>query len=134
LVEGRNIAIEYLWGEGRLDRLQVLAEELARRDLDVIITAGGQAVHALIAAHVEAPIVFAVYGDPVGDGIVSSLARPGKNLTGLSMANAHLESKRLELLKEAFSPLRRIAVLHDPSVLFGGRCGRRAIRRASAGS
>jgi len=115
LVEGRNIAIEYLWAEGRLDRLQSLSDELARRDLDLIITAGGQAVHALIAAQLKAPIVFAIYGDPVGDGVVESLARPGKNLTGLSMANSHLESKRLELLKEAFSPLKRVAVLHDPS-------------------
>jgi putative tryptophan/tyrosine transport system substrate-binding protein len=115
LIEGRNIAIEYLWAEGRLDRLQALADDLARRDLDVIITAGGQAVHALAAAQVKAPVVFAIYGDPVGDGAVESLARPGKNLTGLSMANSHLESKRLELLKEAFSPLKRVAILHDPS-------------------
>jgi ABC-type uncharacterized transport system substrate-binding protein len=115
LIEGRNITIEYLWAEGRLDRLQAMADDLARRDLDVIITAGGQAVHALTAAQVKAPIVFAIFGDPVGDGAVESLARPGKNLTGLSMANSHLESKRLEVLKEAFSPLKRVAVLHDPS-------------------
>lgn len=115
LIEGRNITIEYLWAEGRLDRLQVLADDLARRDLDVIITAGGQAVHALTAAQVKAPIVFAIFGDPVGDGAVESLAHPGKNLTGLSMANSQLESKRLELLKEAFSPLKRVAILHDPS-------------------
>lgn len=116
LIEGRNITIEYLWSEGRLDRLQALADDLARRrDLDVIITAGGQAVHALTAAQVKAPIVFAIFGDPVGDGAVESLARPGKNLTGLSMANSHLESKRLEVLKEAFVALKRVAVLHDPS-------------------
>lgn len=115
LIEGRNITIEYLWAEGRLDRLQALADDLARRDPDVIITAGGQAVRALAAAKVKAPIVFAIYGDPVGDGAVDSLARPGRNLTGLSMANSHLESKRLELLKEAFSPLKRVAILHDPS-------------------
>ena len=115
LVEGRNIAIDYLWAEGRLDRLQTLADELAHRDVDVIITAGGQAVHALMVANVKTPIVFAIFGDPVGDGVVESLAHPGKNLTGLSMANSHLESKRLELLKEAYPPLRRVAVLHDPS-------------------
>jgi putative tryptophan/tyrosine transport system substrate-binding protein len=66
-----------------------------------------------MATDVKTPIVFAIYGDPIGNGIVESLARPGKNLTGLSMANAHLESKRLELLKEAFPALKRVAILHD---------------------
>jgi ABC-type uncharacterized transport system substrate-binding protein len=113
LIEGRDVTVEYFWGEGSMERLHRLAAELAGRDLDVIVTAGGQATGALIAAHVKAPIVFAIYGDPVGYGIVQSLARPGKNLTGLSMANTHLESKRLEVLKEAFPALSRVAVLHD---------------------
>jgi putative tryptophan/tyrosine transport system substrate-binding protein len=113
LVEGRNITVDYLWAEGNPDRLQHLAGELARRNLDVIVTAGGQAVGALIAADVKTPIVFAIYGDPVGYGIVESLAHPGKNLTGLSMANSHLESKRLEFLKEAFPALKRVTILHD---------------------
>jgi putative ABC transport system substrate-binding protein len=115
LVEGRNITVDYLWAEGSLERLKHLASELARRNLDVIVTAGGQAVGALIAADVKTPIVFAIYGDPIGNGIVENLARPGKNLTGLSMANSHLESKRLELLKEAFPTLKRVAILHDPT-------------------
>jgi putative tryptophan/tyrosine transport system substrate-binding protein len=102
-------------GRGSLDRLQHLAGELARRSLDVIVTAGGQAVGALIAADVKTPIVFAIYGDPIGNGIVESLAHPGKNLTGLSMANSYLESKRLEFLKEAFPALKRVAILHDPT-------------------
>ena len=63
---------------------------------------------ALVAADVKTPIVFAIYGDPIGNGVVESLAHPGKNLTGLSMANSHLESKRLELLKEAFPALKRV--------------------------
>jgi putative ABC transport system substrate-binding protein len=107
--------VEYLWGEGSLDRLKQLAGELAQRDLDVIVTAGGQAVGALTEAGVRAPIVFAIYGDPIGYHLVDSLAHPGKNLTGLSMANSHLESKRLEVLKEAFPALRRVAILHDPT-------------------
>jgi ABC-type uncharacterized transport system substrate-binding protein len=115
LVEGRNITVDYLWAEGSPDRLQNLAGELARRNLDVIVTAGGQAVGALIAAGVKTPIVFAILGDPLGNGIVDSLAHPGKNLTGLSMANSQLESKRLELLKEAFPALKRVAILHDPA-------------------
>ena len=115
LIEGHNITIDYFWAEGRLDRLRSLADELALHDFDVIITAGGQAVHALMAASVKTPIVFAILGDPVGDGVVESLAHPGKNLTGLSMANSHLESKRLELLKQAYVPLKRVLVLHDPS-------------------
>jgi putative ABC transport system substrate-binding protein len=115
LVEGRNITVDYLWAEGSLDRLQHLAGELARRDLDVIVTAGGQAVSALMAADVKTPIVFAIFGDPIGYRVVESLAHPGKNLTGLSMANTYLESKRLELLKEAFPPLKRVAILHNPT-------------------
>ena len=87
LVEGRNITVDYLWAEGSLDRLQHLAGELSRRNLDVIVTAGGQAAGALMASGVKTPIVFAILGDPIGYGIVESLPRPGKNLTGLSMAN-----------------------------------------------
>ena len=115
LVEGRNVTVEYFWGEGSLDRLKQFASELARRDLDVIVTAGGQAVGALTGAGVKTPIVFAIYGDPIGGGVVDNLARPGKNLTGLSMANAHLESKRLEILKETFPVLSRVAILFDPT-------------------
>jgi putative ABC transport system substrate-binding protein len=113
LVEGRNITVDYLWAEGSLDRLQQLAGELAGGILDVIVTAGGRAVGALITADVKTAIVFAIYGDPIGNRTVESLAHPGRNLTGLSMANAHLESKRLELLKEAFPALNRVAILHD---------------------
>src|SRR5262249_11785590 len=88
---GRNSTVESSCGEGSLQRMRRLAGERAKRDLDVIVTAGGQAVGALTDAHVRTPIVFAIWGDPTGSGIVKSLAHPGGNLTGLSMANAHLE-------------------------------------------
>jgi putative tryptophan/tyrosine transport system substrate-binding protein len=113
LVEGRNVTVEYLWAEGSLDRLKQLAGELARRKPDVIVTAGSQAVRTLLGAGVATPIVFAIYGDPTGDGVVDSLSHPGKNLTGLSMADSHLEVKRLEILREAFPALKRVAILHD---------------------
>jgi putative ABC transport system substrate-binding protein len=115
LIEGRNITVDYLWAEGSLDRLRQFARELAQSNLDVIVTAGGQAIGALTAADVKTPIVFAILGDPIGNGAVESLAHPGRNLTGLSMANTHLESKRLELLKEALPALNRVAVLYDPT-------------------
>lgn len=81
----------------------------------MIVTAGGTAVGALTDAHVKTPIVFAIWGDPTATGVVKSLAHPGGNLTGLSMANVHLESKRLEVLKEAFPALNRVAILYDPT-------------------
>jgi putative ABC transport system substrate-binding protein len=116
LIEGRNVLVDYLWAEGSPERLQQLASELAKRDLDVIVTAGPQAVHALMATRTKTPIVFAIVGDPIGNGIVESLARPGGNVTGLSMSNTDLESKRIEVLKEAVPALRRVMILHDPSM------------------
>jgi putative tryptophan/tyrosine transport system substrate-binding protein len=86
----------------------------------VIVTAGPQPVRELLATKTKTPIVFAIHGDPVGDGVVASLARPGGNVTGLSMANSNLESKRLEILKDAFSPLKRVAILHDPTMGVSG--------------
>jgi putative ABC transport system substrate-binding protein len=120
LVEGRDIIVDYLWAEGRSERLRQLATELAQRNLDVIVTAGPQPVRALLEAKTQTPIVFAIYTDPVVDGVVDSLARPGRNLTGLSMANSNLESKRLQILKDTISPLTRVAILHDPT---GGPSG-----------
>jgi putative ABC transport system substrate-binding protein len=120
LIEGRDIIVDYVWAEGRLDRLRQLATELVRRNLDLIVTAGPQPVRALLQTQTQTPIVFAIYSDPVVDGVIDSLARPGRNLTGLSMANSNLESKRLQILKDAISPLTRVAVLHDPA---GGPSG-----------
>jgi putative tryptophan/tyrosine transport system substrate-binding protein len=92
LIEGQNIVVDYLWGEGNAERIQQIAAELARRDLDVIVTAGPQPVRALLATGTKMPIVFAILSDPIGDGFIKSLAQPGGNLTGLSMAGTDLES------------------------------------------
>jgi ABC-type uncharacterized transport system substrate-binding protein len=116
LVEGRDIVVDYFWAEGSSDRLRQLAAELAQRSLDVIVTAGPQPVNTLLATQTKTPIVFAIHGDPIADKIVESLARPGGNVTGLSMLNANLESKRLEALREAFSTLKRVLILRDPSM------------------
>ncbi len=132
LIEGRNVLVDYLWAEGSPERLQQLASELAKRDLDVIVTAGPQAVHALMATRTKTPIVFAIVGDPIGNGIVESLARPGGNVTGLSMSNTDLESKRIEVLKEAVPALRRVMILHDPSMGAAGLPEAAAAARALA--
>jgi putative tryptophan/tyrosine transport system substrate-binding protein len=116
LIEGQNIQVDYLWGEGKSDRLRQLATELAESKLDVIVTAGPQPLRALGDAGVTSPIVFAILNDPVGDGFVQSLAHPGGNITGLSMAGTDLESKRLEILKEAVPTLKKVMLLHDPSM------------------
>ena len=115
LIEGRNITVDYFWAEGRPDRLRQLAAELTQRNLDLIVTAGPQAVRALLETRTQTPIVFAIHSDPVGDGVVDSFARPGRNVTGLSMANSNLESKRLQILKDATPSLTRVAILRDPS-------------------
>ena len=120
LVEDRDVTVDYLWAEGSPERLRELAVQLAQRDLDVIVTAGPQPVRALLATQTKTPIVFAIHSDPVGDGIVESLARPGVNMTGLSMANSNLESKRLEALKDAFSALKRVMILYDPTMGVSG--------------
>jgi putative ABC transport system substrate-binding protein len=132
LVEGRDIAVDYLWAEGSLERLNQLANELVQRNLDVIVTAGPQPVRALLATQTKTPIVFAIHSDPVGDGIVESLAHPGGNVTGLSMANSNLESKRLQVLKDAVSTLKRVAILHDPSMGSSGLADAQSGARALA--
>jgi putative tryptophan/tyrosine transport system substrate-binding protein len=98
--EGENVAIEYRWADGRHDRLPALAADLAGRKVDVIATAGGPApTLAARGTTSTIPIVF-VDGDPIGDGLVSSLARPDSNLTGVSILVVELNPKRLELLSE----------------------------------
>jgi putative ABC transport system substrate-binding protein len=109
-IEGRNVAIEYRWGEGRLERYAEIAAELVRRKVDVIVTAGG-AVPAVKQATSVIPIVFAISNDPVASGLVASLSRPGGNVTGLSNQGADLAGKRLELLRETLPGLRRLAIL-----------------------
>ena len=110
--QGKNIVIEYRYAEGKLDRLPDLAAELVRLKVDVIVTTG-PGVLAAKKASATIPIVFAAAGDPVGSGLVSSLARPGGNITGLSLMAPDLDGKRLELLKEAFPKVARVAFLWE---------------------
>jgi ABC-type uncharacterized transport system substrate-binding protein len=109
-VEGKNIFIEWRSGEGNADRLPSLAAELLRLKVDLIVTNGPYSTRAAKAATVTIPIVMMQVGDPVGDGIVASLARPGANITGLSSVAPELSGKRLELLKEIVPKLSRVAV------------------------
>ena len=114
-VEGRNIAIEYRWAEGQDDRLPNLASELVRLKPDVIVTTGTPGAVAAMQATKTIPIVMASSADPVGSGLVASLARPGGNVTGFTILGPELEGKRLELLKQAVPGLSRLAVLWNPS-------------------
>jgi putative tryptophan/tyrosine transport system substrate-binding protein len=110
-VEGKNIAIEYRYTEGELNRLPDLVAELVRLNVDVIVTAAISSVRAAKKATATIPIVFASVGDAVDSGLVSSLARPGGNATGLTFLAPELDGKRLELLKEAFPKVTRVAFL-----------------------
>jgi putative ABC transport system substrate-binding protein len=116
LIEGSNVEVEYFWIEGSLDRMRTLVANLGQGNFDVILTAGSKVVLALLATGTEIPIVFAVIADPVGSGTVKGLARPGGNATGLSMSDSDLESKRVELLKEAVPSIRNVMILRDPIV------------------
>jgi putative ABC transport system substrate-binding protein len=114
-VEGKNLAIEYRWAEGRDDRLPALAIDLVGRKVDVIATAGGPSpTLAAKGATSTIPIVF-VSGDPIGDGLVASLARPHGNLTGVSILVVELNPKRLELLSELVPRAGKIALLVNPN-------------------
>jgi ABC-type uncharacterized transport system substrate-binding protein len=113
--EGRNIAIEYRWANGDVDRLPALAAELVQRQVAVIAATGGDPV-ALAAkrATTTLPIVFTIGGDPVALGLVASLNRPGRNVTGISQITAMLDPKRLEVLHELLPGAAPIAALHNP--------------------
>ena len=110
-IVGRNVSIEYRWGEGRVERLAELAAELVRLKVDVIVTGGTRQVVAAKQATSVIPIVFTAVGDPVGTGLVASLARPGGNVTGLSLLATDLAAKRLGLLREVVLGLRHLAIM-----------------------
>src|SRR5215831_18297179 len=110
-IDGRNLAIEYRWGEGRNERFVEIAAEFVRLQVDVIVTSGTPQVLAAKQATSVIPIVFATAGDPVGTGLVPSLARPGGNVTGMSNQAPDLAGKRLELLREVVPNLRRLAII-----------------------
>lgn len=112
-VEGKNIVIEWRFAEGKPDRLRALAAELVRLKVDVIVTAGPASTRPAKEATATIPIVMGFDNDPVGSGFVSSLARPGGNITGLSILTPELSGKRLELLREIVPRLSRVAVLGE---------------------
>jgi putative ABC transport system substrate-binding protein len=113
-VEGRNLAIEYRWAEGHYDRLPALAADLVGRKVDLIVAGQPNAAVAAKSATSTIPIVFRGGGDPVGDGLVASLAHPGGNLTGVSFVAIELTAKRLELLSELVPRVGVIALLMNP--------------------
>jgi putative ABC transport system substrate-binding protein len=111
--EGRNIVIEYRWAEGNYERFPLLVAELLALKVDVIVTAGTPATVALQTGTTSVPLVMVAVGDPIGSGLVASLARPGGNLTGLSSIAPELEGKRLELLREVVPNLSQVAVFFN---------------------
>jgi putative ABC transport system substrate-binding protein len=112
-IENRTVAIEYRWAEGREARFAEFAAEFVRLKVDVILTYATPSSIAAKKATAVIPIVFAAAGDPVGTGLVASLARPGGNITGLSIQQTDLASKRLEILRELLPHLRTLAILFD---------------------
>jgi len=113
-VEGKNIVIEYRYAEGKSERLPDLVAELVQLNVDIIVTTSPGTTLAAKKASATIPIVIAAASDPVGTGLVSSLARPGGNITGLSLMAPDLDGKRLELLKEAVPKVARVAFLWEP--------------------
>ena len=113
-VEGRTITIEHRWAEGRPERVAEIAAEFVQQKVDVIVTTSSNDAIAMKRATSVIPIVFAVSGDPVGTGLVATLARPGGNVTGLSLQSTDLAGKRLEFLREVVPGFHRLAILANP--------------------
>jgi putative ABC transport system substrate-binding protein len=131
-VEGQNVAIEYRWAENQVDRLPALAAELVRRRVAVMAAAGGPATaFAAKAATTTIPIVFSTAEDPVGLGLVASLARPGGNLTGINIFIGELAAKRLALLRELVPAAVRVAVLGNPADAASARAELRDVEAAA---
>jgi putative ABC transport system substrate-binding protein len=123
-IDGRTIAVEYRWAEGRYERAAEIAAEFVQRKVDVIVTSATAGAVAAKQATSVIPIVFAAAGDPVGTGLVASLARPGANVTGLSLQQTETAGKRLELLREVVPSLGRLAILANvgnPAVMLDMR-------------
>ena len=114
-VEGQNITVEYRWAEGRYERLPALVQELLAAKVELIVTAGTPAAQAVQRASKTIPLVMVAVGDPIGSGLVASLARPGGNATGLVSIAPDLEGKRIQLLREIVPGLTSIAVLTNPA-------------------
>jgi putative ABC transport system substrate-binding protein len=114
-VEGQNIDIEYRFGDGKSDRYPDLAADLVQRKVDVIVTSSTRAIKAVKNATNTIPIVMAAAADPVGTGLIASLAHPGGNVTGLSMRSPDLSGKRLQLLKEVAPRVRHVSILWNPA-------------------
>jgi putative ABC transport system substrate-binding protein len=112
-VDGQTIMIQYRWAEGRVDRAAEIAAEFVQLKVDVIVTSGVPGVLAAKRATSAIPIVFTVVADPIGSGLVASLARPGGNITGLSNQSTDIAGKRLDLLREVIPGLRRLAIIAD---------------------
>jgi ABC-type uncharacterized transport system substrate-binding protein len=118
-IENRTVGIEYRWAEGRSERFAEIAAEFVRLKVDVIVTAGTDAVVAAKNATPVIPIVFGTAGDPVANGLVASLARPGGNVTGMSNQSADIAGKRIELLREVVPSLRRLAIMANVASSIG---------------
>jgi ABC-type uncharacterized transport system substrate-binding protein len=114
-VEGKNIVIEWRWAEGKYERFPSLIAELIASKVDLIVTAGTPATIALKKATTTLPLVMIAVGDPVGTGLIASLAHPGGNLTGLTSISPELDGKRLELLREVVPKISHVAVLWNPT-------------------
>ena len=114
--EGKNTLIEYRYAEGKVDRLPELAAELVRLKVDVIVTTSSAPTHAAKVATATIPIIMLQDNDPIGNGFVASLARPGGNITGLAALDPELSGKRMELLKESVPKLSRVAVFGDSTI------------------
>ena len=113
-IEGKNIVLEYRYAEGKVDRLRSLATELVQLKVDVIVTTSGNSARAASEATRTIPIVLTTGADPIKSGLAESLAKPGRNITGLSIIEEDLSGKRVEILKETFPKMTRLAYLWNP--------------------